>query len=368
MNVDFSRLDRGYHKFRAEYLTAATEVLDSGWYIMGERVKRFEEEFARFSGGKHCIGLNSGLDALVLSLRALGIRPGDEVVVPANTFIASMLGITENGATPVFVEPDQYYNLDAKRIEEALTSRTRAILVVHLYGQAANMTPIKDVAAKHGLFLVEDCAQSHGACFDGKMTGLWGDVGCFSFYPTKNVGAFGDAGAVVTNNDKLADLIRMLRNYGSKVKYNHEIVGVNSRLDEVQAALLSVKLRHYAELRAEREAIAERYLREITNPLVQLPQIRRGADHVWHLFVVRVKERDLFREYLSNQGIATQIHYPVPPHLSRAYSHLGHKRGSFPITEMYSAHTVSLPLFEGMTGEELSYVVDVVNAFVKERD
>jgi len=230
------------------------------------------------------------------------------------------------------------------------------------------MTPIKDVAAKHGLFLVEDCAQSHGACFDGKMTGLWGDVGCFSFYPTKNVGAFGDAGAVVTNNDKLADLIRMLRNYGSKVKYNHEIVGVNSRLDEVQAALLSVKLRHYAELRAEREAIAERYLREITNPLVQLPQIRRGADHVWHLFVVRVKERDLFREYLSNQGIATQIHYPVPPHLSRAYSHLGHKRGSFPITEMYSAHTVSLPLFEGMTGEELSYVVDVVNAFVKERD
>jgi dTDP-4-amino-4,6-dideoxygalactose transaminase len=367
MKVDFIRLDRSYQKFRDEYLKAATEVLDSCWYIMGNRVKQFEAEFAQFTGSRHCIGLNSGLDALVLAFRALGIGPGDEVIVPANTFIASMLGITENGAIPVFVEPDEYYNLDAGRIEEAITARTKSILVVHLYGQAANMTPIKEIATRHGLFLVEDCAQSHGACFGGKMTGLWGDVGCFSFYPTKNVGAFGDAGAVVTDNDQLADKIRMLRNYGSKVKYTHEIVGVNSRLDEIQAALLSVKLRHYDELRSERAAIASRYLQMIDNPAVQLPQIRPGADHVWHLFVLYVEERDLFRAHLASHGIATQIHYPIPPHLSKAYTRLGHKPGSFPVTENYAAHSVSLPLFEGMSNEELSYVVKTVNMFLKEK-
>lgn len=363
MKVDFSRLDRSYYKFRDEYLKAATEVLDSGWYILGERVKLFEEQFADFIGSRHCIGLNSGLDALVLAFRALKIGPGDEVIVPANTFIASMLGITENGATPVFIEPDQYYNLDVERIEGAITERTKAILVVHLYGQAANIASIKEVAAKHGLFLVEDCAQSHGACFEGKMTGLWGDVGCFSFYPTKNVGAFGDAGALVTDNDQIAEQIRMLRNYGSKIKYNHEIVGVNSRLDEIQAALLSVKLRHYDELRTERASIADRYLCEINNPVVQLPQIRQGSDHVWHLFVVRVVARDRFRAHLESHGVATQIHYPIPPHLTAAYLHLGYRTGGFPVTEAIAEQAVSLPLFEGMHDQEVAHVCDVVNAF-----
>lgn len=365
MKVDFSRLDRGFHKFRAEYLAAATEVLDSGRYIMGERVKQFEAEFAAFIGRRHCIGLNSGLDALVLTFRALGLGAGDEVIVPANTFIASMLGITENGATPVFVEPDQYYNLDPTKIEAAITKHTKAILVVHLYGQAAHMSVIKDIAVRRGLFLVEDCAQSHGASFEGRMTGLWGHVGCFSFYPTKNVGAFGDAGAVVTDDDQLADKIAMLRNYGSKVKYNHEVVGVNSRLDEIQAALLSVKMRHYDELRTERAAIADRYLREITSPAVQLPQIRAGAEHVWHLFVVRVRDRDCFRMYMELNGIATQVHYPIPPHLSNAYQHLGYNPGSLPVTEGHAAHIVSLPLFEGMRCEETSYVIDVVNMFAR---
>ena len=264
------------------------------------------------------MGVNSGLDALILAVRALNIGYGDEVIVPANTYIATVLGITENRATPVFVEPDEYYNLDADKIEEKITNKTKAIMVVHLYGQAANMKKIQDIAAKYNLYLLEDCAQSHGAKFEGKTTGTFGDIGCFSFYPTKNLGAFGDGGAIVTNNEKIADKIRMLRNYGSRRKYYNEIEGVNSRLDEMQAALLNVKLSHYIELRSEREKIAQKYLNEIKNPKIILPKIRKGAEHVWHLFVVQTENRDKLQNYLNENGIGTQIHYPIPPHLSEA--------------------------------------------------
>lgn len=363
MRINFNQLDRAYHKFKSEYDSAVIEVLESGMYILGDKVSRFEKEFADFIGTEYAVGLNSGLDALVLAFRALGIRENDEVIVPANTFIASVLGITENGATPVFVEPDEYYNIDVSRIEEKITKKTKAILVVHLYGQAANVPAIKEIADKHGLFLVEDCAQSHGAKINGKTTGTWGDIGCFSFYPTKNLGAFGDSGAILTQNRDLFEEISMLRNYGSKEKYKNEVLGVNSRLDEIQAALLSTKLRHYDELRKERASLAQFYLNHISNTRVELPKIRNGADHVWHLFVIKTEERDRLQKFLAEKSIGTGIHYPIPPHLSRAYSYLGYQVGDFPITEQYANTLLSLPLYEGMTSEESNYVIDAINAF-----
>ena len=363
MKINFNELKRGYEKYKSEYDKAAIETLESGWYILGERVERFEREFANFIGSKYCVGVNSGLDALILAARALEIGPGDEVIVPANTYIATVLGITENGATPVLVEPDEYYNLDADKIEQKITDKTKAIMVVHLYGQAANMDKIKRIAEKYNLYLIEDCAQSHGARFNGKITGTFGDVGCFSFYPTKNLGAFGDAGAIVTENEDVAEKVRMLRNYGSKKKYYNEIEGVNSRLDEMQAALLSVKLSHYNELRRERKRIAQKYLDEIKNPMIELPAIRQGAEHVWHLFVVRTEKRDELQKYLAENGIGTQIHYPIPPHLSGAYKHLGYNEGDFPITERYANTVLSLPIYDGMTDEEAEYVIKVINEY-----
>ena len=243
MQVKCNVLDRQFQMYQKEYEQAALRVLRSGWYVLGNEVEQFEKEFARFTGRKYCVGLNSGLDALIMSVRALGIGSGDEVIVQANTYIATVLGITENGATPVFVEPDEYFNIDANKIEQAITDKTKAIMVTHLYGQASEMTRIVNIATKHHLQVIEDCAQSHGACFAGKMTGTFGISGCFSFYPTKNLGAFGDAGAVVTDDETFAEKLRMMRNYGSKIKYYNEIAGINSRLDEMQAALLRVKLR-----------------------------------------------------------------------------------------------------------------------------
>lgn len=363
MKINFNQLDRGYSKFKGEYDKAAVSVLESGWYIMGKEGEKFETEFASFTGSKYSVGLNSGLDALILSFRALGIGDGDEVIVPANTYIASILGITENGAIPVFVEPDKYYNLDATKIEEKITDKTKAILVVHLYGQAADMLRIKAIADKYNIFLVEDCAQSHGAHFSDKMTGTWGHIGCFSFYPTKNIGAFGDSGAIVTDNIQLYEKMKMLRNYGSKIKYQNEILGVNSRLDEIQAALLLVKLRHYDELRSERANIADKYLNGIKNKKIILPSINDGSEHVWHLFVIQIEEREKLQGYLDVNGITTQIHYPVPPHMSKAYKSLGYKLGDFPITENYASRVLSLPLYEGMTDEEIQYVIDIANKY-----
>lgn len=363
MRINPNQLDRGYLKYKAEYDAAAIKALESGWYILGKNVEEFEQQFSEFIGSNYCIGLNSGYDALVLAFRALGIKEGDEVIVPANTYIASVLGVTENGAIPVFVEPNSYYNIDADLIEAKITPKTKAILVVHLYGQSANMEKIIEIAKKYNLRVVEDCAQSHGAKFKDTITGNWGDIGCFSFYPTKNLGAFGDAGAIVTNDKALEEKIRMLRNYGSKVKYQNEILGVNSRLDEIQAALLNVKLTHFNDLRDEREKTAQYYLKNIKNSKVVVPKIDMNAESIWHQFVIYTKDREKLQNYLLDYGVMTQIHYPIPPHLSNAYVHLGYKKGDFPITEDYSEHILSLPLYDGITVEELDYIIDIINKF-----
>ena len=363
MKIDLSVLGRQYELHAAEYEMAALRALRSGWYIMGPELAGFEEAFAAYTGAKYAIGLNSGLDALTLSVAALGIGAGDEVIVPANTYIATVLAVTANEAVPVFVEPDEYYSLDASKLEAAITARTCAIMPVHLYGQAVDMASVMTIAKRHHLAVIEDCAQSHGAHFGDVMTGRFGDIGCFSFYPTKNLGAFGDAGAIVTDDAALAEKIRMLRNYGSKEKYHNEICGVNSRLDEIQAALLRVKLAHLPALTEERRQIAAQYLAGIHNEYITLPSVREGAEHVYHQFVVRTETRDHFKAYLSKNGIETVIHYPIPPHLAECYRDLGCGQGSFPIAERYADEVLSLPMFNGMTDAEISYVIDVVNAY-----
>ena len=363
MQIKCNVLDRQFQMHQEEYEAAALKVLRSGWYVLGNEVKQFEEEFARYTGRTYCVGLNSGLDALILSVRALGIGRGDEVIVQANTYIATVLGITENGAVPVFVEPDKYFNIDTDKIEQAITDRTKAIMIVHLYGQASNMRKITEIAQKYKLHLIEDCAQSHGACFAGRMTGTFGISGCFSFYPTKNLGAFGDAGAVVTDDEAFAQQIRMMRNYGSKVRYYNDVEGVNSRLDEMQAALLRVKLKYLPELNAERKALAKRYHEEIWNSQIQLPECREGSENIYHQYVVRCSRRDELQNYLADKGIQTQIHYPVPPHLAKCYQHLGHSKGEFPITDGYADEVLSLPIYTGMTAEEQDYVIEQINLF-----
>jgi len=364
MKINFNVLDRQFQRYQDEYEKAAKGVLRSGWYILGPEVESFEKEFAKFVGTKYAVGLNSGLDALILAFRALGIGKRDEVIAPANTYIASILGITENQATPVLVEPDNYYNIDADLVEEAITPKTKAILIVHLYGQPTqNIEKIQEIAKKHNLKIVEDCAQSHGASYKKTMTGNIGDVGCFSFYPTKNLGGFGDGGAITTNSETISQKVRALRNYGSLVKYQHDIEGVNSRLDELQAALLKVKLKHIRELTEERKKIAQRYLEEIKSSLIGLPVVSRDSEHVFHLFVIRIKDRDRFQKYLVEKGIQTAIHYPVPPHLSKAYKKLGLGTGSFPITESYANTIISLPLYNGMEKEETDHVIKIINQY-----
>ncbi len=358
-----NRLDRGFYMYQKEFEEKALSVLRSGWYVLGNEVRQFENEFAAYTGAKHCVGLASGLDALWIAFRVLGIGNGDEVIVQGNTYIASVMGITINGATPVFVEPDEYFNIDTTKIEEKITDRTKAILVVHLYGQASNMKPITELCRKYKIRLVEDCAQSHGAKFNGQMTGTFGDIGCFSFYPSKNLGAFGDAGAITTDDDTIADAVRVFRNYGSEKRYYNKVVGANSRLDEMQAGLLRVRLSHLSELATEKQRICERYLRELKNDKIQLPKIRNGATHIWHQFVIQCKNRDALMTYLDKKGIGTIIHYPIPPHLSEAYAYLGMREGSLPITEQYAKEVLSIPLYNGMTEKELSFVIEAINAF-----
>ncbi len=363
MKIMPNRMDRGFFRYQEEFETKALEVLRSGRYVLGGEVEAFEREFAAYTGSKYCVGLASGLDALWLAFRVLGIGSGDEVIVQGNTYIASVMGITINGATPVFVEPDEYFNMDAGRIEEKITERTKAILVVHLYGQASDMRSIMELCGKHDLRLVEDCAQSHGACFDGKMTGTFGDIGCFSFYPSKNLGGFGDGGAIVTGDARIAADMKMYRNYGSEKRYYNKVVGANSRLDEIQAGLLRVRLSHMRELTEERRRLAERYSEEIHNPALQLPKVRKHADSVWHQYVIRCGERQKLIDYLDGQEIGTIIHYPIPPHLSEAYSYLGYGRGSFPVTEHYADTVLSIPMYNGMTEAEQEYVIGALNRF-----
>lgn len=358
-----NRLDRGFFKYQGEFEQKAMEVLRSGWYVLGKEVKAFEEEFANYIGAKHCVGLASGLDALWIAFRILGIGEGDEVIVQGNTYIASVMGITMNRATPVFVEPDEYFNIDASKIEEKITDKTKAILVVHLYGQASNMDPIVNLCKKYNLRLVEDCAQAHGAKFNGQQIGTFGDIGCFSFYPSKNLGAFGDAGAITTNDDKIAEDVRVFRNYGSEKRYYNKVVGANSRLDEIQAGLLRVRLKHLDELAEEKKCICNRYLDELSNEKIELPRIRKGATHIWHQFVLKSDNRDDLMSYLEERGIGTIIHYPIPPHLSEAYSYLGLGIGALPITEQYAKTVLSIPLYNGMTEEEQEYIIKTINNF-----
>ena len=358
-----NRMDRGFQKYQEEFEAKALEVLRSGWYVLGKEVQGFEEEFAAYTGAKYSVGLASGLDALWIAFRVLGIGAGDEVIVQANTYIASVMGITINGATPVFVEPDEYFNIDVSKIEEKITEKTKAVLVVHLYGQASNMGAVLELCKKYKLRLVEDCAQSHGAKFGEQMTGTFGDIGCFSFYPSKNMGAFGDAGAIVTNDAKIAEDIRVFRNYGSEKRYYNKVVGTNSRLDEMQAALLRVRLAHMEEITEEKRQIAERYTEGIHNSLLQLPTVRKEADSVWHQYVIRCKDRNRLQTYLDEKGIGTIIHYPIPPHLAEAYRYLDFKKGDFPITEQYADEVLSLPIYNGITEEEQAYVIQALNEF-----
>lgn len=360
-----NNLKRQYDLHAQEYKKKAEEILDSGWYILGKEVESFEKEWAAYVGTKHCVGVASGLDALWMSFRILGIGCGDEVIVCSNVYIACVMGISINGATPVFVEPDKYDNIDVEKIESRITERTKAILAVHLYGQACDMTRITELARQYGLYVVEDCAQSHGNHWCGQRVGSFGDVACFSFYPSKGCGAFGDAGCITTNNDDIARNFKIFRNYGSEKRYHNQIVGTNSRLDELQAGLLRVKLRHLDEFNEERCRLAERYMREIRNPVICHPQIRQGADSSWHQYVVHVKEgrRDKLAEHLKDRDIGTLIHYPIPPHLSEAYEYLGYKKGDFPVAEAYANEVLSLPMYNGMTNAEQSIVIEAINCF-----
>ena len=363
MKIMPNRLDRGFFLFQNEFESKALEVLRSGWYILGKEVSSFEEEFAAYVGAKYCVSLASGLDALWIAFRLLHIGAGDEVIVQGNTYIASVMGITINEAIPVFVEPDEHFGMDPDKIENAISKRTKAILVTHLYGMASRMDRIVDICRKHGLRLVEDCAQSHGACFNGQMTGTFGDVGCFSFYPSKNLGAFGDGGAVVVNDESLAKEFKIFRNYGSEKRYYNKVVGANSRLDELQAGLLRVRLKHMQTLTEEKQRIAARYMAELKNPLIKHPVVAPGATSVWHQYVIRCEERDRLIHFLSTKEIGTIIHYPIPPHLAEAYQHLGHKPGFLPITEDLSQTVLSIPMYNGMTAEEQSYVIEAINNY-----
>lgn len=363
MKISANVLSHQFFKYQKEYEDKALEILRSGWYVLGKEVSLFEQEFAEYIGSKYCVGLASGLDALWIAFRILGIGEGDEVIVQSNAYVACVMGISMNGAIPVFVEPDEYFGIDPKKIEEKITAKTKAVLVVHLYGQPCDVKTIKQICLNNNLYLVEDCAQSHGANQNGQMTGTFGDIGCFSFYPSKNLGAFGDAGAIVTDNEDIANKFKVFRNYGSEKRYHNMIVGANSRLDEMQAGLLRVKLKHLNELNSEREYICGRYLNEINNPIVKLPKTRVNSNSIWHQFVISTEHRETLIEYLNSYEIGTLIHYPIPPHLSEAYEYLGYSRGDFAIAEKMADEVLSLPLFNGMTDEEISFVIEKINLF-----
>lgn len=360
-NIPFLDLKAAYLELKEELDAAYHSVVDSGWYVLGKEVDAFEAEFASFCGVRHCVGVGNGLDALHLILRAMDIGPGDEVIVPANTYIATWLAASYAGATPVPVEPDeQTYNINSTGIEAAITTRTKAILVVHLYGQPADMDPIIDIARRYNLKVIEDVAQAHGARYKGQRTGSLGDAAGFSFYPGKNLGAFGDGGAVTTNDAGLAERIRTLRNYGSKVKYHNEQKGFNSRLDELQAALLRVKLKYLDSWNARREILAGRYMLALQATGLQLPYVPEWAQPVWHLFVIGCSNREQLQHQLTEAGIGTMIHYPVPPHLQPAYAELGLKDGSFPISERIHSTVLSLPMWPQMAENQIQTVINVL--------
>ncbi|MBQ5339899.1 MAG: DegT/DnrJ/EryC1/StrS family aminotransferase [Oscillospiraceae bacterium] len=339
-------------------------VYTASWYIEGKEDEAFEKAFAEYCSSKYCVGVGNGLDALMLALKALGIGQGDEVIVPSDTYIATALAVTYVGATPVFVEPDiRTYNIAPELIEAKITDKTKAIMPVHLYGQPCDMDPIMAIAKKYHLFVVEDCAQAHGATYKGRRIGSFGDAAGFSFYPGKNLGALGDAGATVTNDKALADKVRALGNYGSDYKYHHIYQGNNSRLDEMQAAFLAAKLPHLDKMNEERRRIAKCYLDGITNPDVILPFVPDYAVPVWHIFAVRTQKRDALADYLADKGISTNKHYPIPMHMQDCYRELNIPQGALPVAEEISATELSLPMFYGMTDEQIEFVISSVNSF-----
>lgn len=359
--VSFLPMERELEKGIRE---AFDRVLTRSWYIEGVEDESFEKAFAEYCGTQFCTGVGNGLDALMLILKALEIGEHDEVIVPSNTYIATALAVTYVGARPVFVEPIiETFNIDPERIEASINKRTKAIMPVHLYGQACDMDPIMAIAKKHDLKVIEDCAQAHGALYKGQKVGTFGDAAGFSFYPGKNLGALGDAGAVVTNNIELSEKIKALGNYGSDYKYHHIYKGNNSRLDEIQAAFLSVKLPHLERMNVERRRIADRYLSEIKNDRIILPTVETDMVPVWHIFGIRCAERDALEKYLNDAGIGTNKHYPIPMHLQKCYKDLGFKAGDFPISEEISSTELSIPMYYGMTDDEISYVIDAINHF-----
>lgn len=364
MNIPFVTFKPMEAELDKELREAFDRVYTRSWYIEGVEDEAFEKSFAEYCESKYCVGVGNGLDALFLALKALGVGAGDEVIVPSNTYIATALAVTYVGATPVFVEPDiRTFNIDPSRIEEAITNKTKAIMPVHLYGQPCDMDPIMAIAKKYGLFVVEDCAQAHGATYKGKVIGSFGDAAGFSFYPGKNLGALGDAGATVTNDEELAKKVRALGNYGSDYKYHHIYKGNNSRLDELQAAFLAAKLPILDKVNENRRSIADKYLTGIKNPEVILPYVPEYATPVWHVFGIRCKRREELEKFLNEAGISTNKHYPIPMHLQDCYKDFGFKKGDFPIAEEISATELSIPMYYGMTDEEVQYVIDRMNEF-----
>lgn len=365
MKIPFLDLQAATAELGDELKIAIDRVLTSGTYILGEEVEAFEVEFAAYTGAAYAVGISNGLDALHLALRALGIGPGDEVIVPSNTFIATWLAVSYAGALPVPVEPHEHtYNIDPARIEAAITPRTKVILPVHLYGQPCDLDPILAIARAHNLYVLEDCAQAHGARYKGQRIGAHGDICAWSFYPGKNLGALGDAGAITTNNAALANQVRMLRNYGSTIKYVHEVLGYNCRLDPLQAAILRVKLQHLDHWNQRRREIAASYIEQFANASqITLPFVPEWADPCWHLFVIRHPHRDALQAHLAQAGIGTLIHYPIPPHLQQAYRHLGYNLGTFPIAETLAREVLSLPIGPHCPLDAITEIMNICNQF-----
>ncbi|HMM57494.1 MAG TPA: DegT/DnrJ/EryC1/StrS family aminotransferase [Rudaea sp.] len=361
MRVSFLDLRAAYHELKTDIDAAIARIVDSGWYILGPEVDTFETEYAAYCGARHCIGLANGLDALHLALLALGVERGDEVIVPSNTYIATWLAVSQCGATPVPVEPDNdTFNIDPALIEAPITPRTKAILPVHLYGQPADMDSILTIARKHGLLVLEDAAQAHGARYKGRRIGAHGDVVAWSFYPGKNLGALGDGGAVTTNDPELADRIRVLRNYGSREKYINEVRGFNSRLDPLQAAVLRVKLAHLDDWNEKRSALARQLLTGLAGTGLSLPKVPEWAQPVWHLFVIRHAQRDSIQSRLDQAGIGTLIHYPTPPHRQKAYADSGFSSNAFPLAARMAAEVLSLPLWPQMSSDQIALTINAV--------
>jgi len=367
-NIPFLDMRSPYQELKHELDNAYQQVMESGWYIMGNELDAFEREFADYCGTRHCVGVGNGLDALHLILRAYGIGDGDEVIVPSNTYIATWLAVSYAGAKPVPVEPVEHtYNLDPERVASAITPRTRAILPVHLYGLLADTDPLLMLANQYNLRLIEDAAQAQGALYKGRMSGNLGHAAGFSFYPGKNLGALGDAGAIVTNDDKLAEKVSELRNYGSKVKYYNNVKGYNSRLDEIQATFLRVKLKHLDEWNQRRQKIASAYLDLMAGlPDLILPSTLDSTEPVWHIFPVRHPKRDDLQKYLNNKGVNTLIHYPVPPHLSGAYADFGMLKGNFPIAEKIASSELSIPIGPHISLDDVEYVANTIREFVSQ--